>query len=350
MRTVSIKGAYELMRIYLLAGLVPFLKSKPGVGKSSIVKQFADENKLYLIDIRLAQCDPTDLNGFPAINKETEKAYYVPMDMFPLEDDPIPEGYVGWLLFFDELNGADRGVQKASYKVILDKGVGTNKIHSKVFMVAAGNNDTDNALVEELSSALQSRLAHIQVITSAPDWLPHAREYDFAHEVVSFIEWLPQSLNTFDPDMQGEEPTYPCERTWEMVSKLLTPTKIMPALQPSHPLALEAIAGIIGEGKAIEFLGYLKIFEDLPTVAAIIAAPNTVPLPNAPGTMYALTGIIGHAATADNISQLIKYANRMAKEYQVITLRCLAAKNPQLIQTTAVKDWIAENNTQLFAA
>lgn len=42
--------------------LVPMVVGSPGVGKSSIIAQVADHFKLKLIDIRLAQCDPCDLN------------------------------------------------------------------------------------------------------------------------------------------------------------------------------------------------------------------------------------------------------------------------------------------------
>jgi MoxR-like ATPase len=52
----------ELLTDALLAGVVPMVSSSPGMGKSSIAQQIADEYDLELIDIRLAQCDPTELN------------------------------------------------------------------------------------------------------------------------------------------------------------------------------------------------------------------------------------------------------------------------------------------------
>lgn len=344
MRSVSIADAAVLIETYVKAGLVPMLKSKPGIGKSSIVKQFADTYNLSLIDVRLAQCDPTDLLGFPDINKEKNKASYVPMDTFPLENDVIPEGYNGWCVFMDEFNAADRGVQKASYKIILDKMIGANKIHSKVVMITAGNNDTDGALVEELSSALQSRLAHIHVVSYPPGWIKWATKAGIANEVISFIDWLPQSLNMFSPEKQGEEPTYPCERTWEMVSKVISND-----FDPQAPLALEKLAGIIGEGKALEFINFLKIYKDLLTIPDILAAPSTVPMPCEAGTLYALTGVIGQAATKSNATGLIEFVSRMPKEYQVICLRCIVAKDPSLMRERALVNWTARNNIELFA-
>ena len=45
------------------AKLVPFLKSSPGQGKSDLTRELAKKYKLKVIDLRLSQCDPTDLNN-----------------------------------------------------------------------------------------------------------------------------------------------------------------------------------------------------------------------------------------------------------------------------------------------
>ncbi len=43
--------------------LVPFIKGDPGTSKSASVHQFAEAANLKLVDIRLATCDPTDINN-----------------------------------------------------------------------------------------------------------------------------------------------------------------------------------------------------------------------------------------------------------------------------------------------
>lgn len=111
---ITSSQAPHLLFSILKAGLVPMLEGSPGVGKSDIIKRVAEQNKLKVIDLRLAQCDPCDLNGFPTVNKETGTASYVPMDTFPIESTPIPKGYKGWLLFLDECNSAPRAVQAAA--------------------------------------------------------------------------------------------------------------------------------------------------------------------------------------------------------------------------------------------
>ena len=81
----------------------------PAIGKSAIVHQFASKFNLKLIDMRLGQCDPTDLLGFPRITGD--RSGYVPLEDFPLEGDKTPDGYAGWMLFLDELTSAPPAVQ-----------------------------------------------------------------------------------------------------------------------------------------------------------------------------------------------------------------------------------------------
>ncbi len=64
---VKISQAIRLLIAAIKAKVVPMLKGSPGTGKSQIVYQIAKEYNLQVIDIRLSQCDPTDLAGFPTI-------------------------------------------------------------------------------------------------------------------------------------------------------------------------------------------------------------------------------------------------------------------------------------------
>jgi len=108
----KISQAVRMIETAIRAKVVPFLKGSPGTGKSQIVHQIADNYNLALIDIRLSQCDPTDLAGFPTI--EGGKADYVPMKHFPVQSDPLPEGKAGWLIFLDEASSAPPAIQAAA--------------------------------------------------------------------------------------------------------------------------------------------------------------------------------------------------------------------------------------------
>jgi len=342
--TVSLSDAYQMVRDCFFAKLVPMVTGSPGMGKSSMLHAVAEELNLKIIDIRLAQCDPTDLLGFPAINDESGKATYRPMDMFPLEGDPIPKGYQGWMILLDEMNSADRDVQKACYKVIYDRMVGNKHLHKNCVIAAAGNLATDNAIVEDLSTALQSRMVHIEVSMdhdpNREDWLEWAAENGIDHRVMAYIRYAPNSLFKFNPD--HDDKTFSCPRTWEFASRLIQDKKRLTRTDKA------LIAGTVGEGVGREFTAFCEIETQIPTFREVIDDPKGTQLPNEPSVMFLMTGMIGANLTGDNIGQAIQYINRLPKEYQVIALRDARRRDKTLKEAPEMKQWISENATELF--
>jgi len=335
---VKASQAIRMITTYIKARLVPLMVGSPGCGKSQIYQQIADTYNLLLIDVRLSQCDVTDLNGFPQIIGK--KAGYVPMDTFPLEGDPIPDGYSGWLLLFDELTSAVPALQAASYKIILDRKIGSKNLHKNVAVCAAGNLETDNAIVEPMSTALQSRMCHLELVVDQPEWHDWATQNDIDFRITSHMGHLPKNLYTFKPDHTDN--TYACPRTWEFASRLLKTT------DESSPDLLPLLAGTISEGVAREFLLFCKIFNDLPTVPQITASPETIKVPDEPSILYALTGSIANHANEDNLTKLAVYVKRLPAEFQVVCLRETIRRTRGLLTHVAIKDWIKTSAVALF--
>lgn len=180
------------------AGIVPFLHSSPAQGKSSLAKKLAKHYKLKVIDLRLTELDSTDLSGLPYFNNG--KAEFMPFNTFPLQDTPIPEGYTGWLIILDEFNSANQAVMAAAYKLVLDRQVGQHKLHDKVAMIACGNLETDNAIVNPMSSALISRFAHFNIDINVDDWLEWASQAGIDYRITSYLSFKKSNLYSFKPD------------------------------------------------------------------------------------------------------------------------------------------------------
>lgn len=335
---VKISQAVRCITSYIQSGLVPMLVGSPGCGKSQIVHQIAAEYGLKVIDLRLSQCDPTDLLGFPTVMGK--KAGYVPMNTFPIEGDPIPEGYAGWMLFFDEFNGASPAVQTAAYKVVLDRMIGIYKLHKNVAIVCAGNLETDNAIVQPMSTALQSRLVHLELTVDPREWLDWAAENEIDYRITSYIGYKPGNVYTFKADHTDN--TYACPRTWEFANRLLKGTSI------DSVDALPMFAGILSEGVAREFMGFCKIDKDLPKMAQIIADPTGIRVPQEPSILFALTGAISHNATMENFEQLMKFVSRLPKEFQVVCLRETIRRGKEIRKHPAVRDWVVSNAADLI--
>lgn len=335
---VKISQAIPMLASYIRAKLVPMLVGSPGCGKSQIIYKIAEDYNLKVIDLRLSQCDPTDLAGFPTV--AGKKADYVPMAHFPIEGDPIPAGYSGWLLFLDEATSAPPAIQAAAYELILDRMVGSHHLHKNVAIVAAGNLETDNAIVQPMSTALQSRLVHLELVVDSNEWVEWAEQNNIDHRITSYIKFKPGQLYTFTPDHTDK--TYACPRTWEFANR------VMGVTQDGDKQRLAMLAGTLSEGVAREFTTFMKIYNDLPTPAQIILNPKEIRVPTEPSILFALTGSIAHNATPDNFSKLMEFIQRLPVEFQVVTMRETIRRNKAMMSHAAVQKWISESAASLF--
>lgn len=280
----------------------------------------------------MSQCDPTDLLGM--VKFEGVKVSYVPFDTFPLESDSIPEGYSGWCLFMDEANSAPRSVQAASYRIILDRMVGQHKLHDRVVIVCAGNLDTDGAITEEMSTALQSRLCHIEVYADLQEFIQYAMENNFDYRITSYLEFKPTSLYSFKPDHSDK--TYASPRTWEFCDKILKKTNDYKKLLP-------LLSGVLSEGIAREFIAFMKHEDKLAKVSDIVANPTGIKIPEEPSVLYALTGALSHHINEETCKELALFIDRLPTEFQIITFRGIALKHKTKWAEKLRQDWVNKN-------
>lgn len=327
----------------LYAGLVPNIIGSPGTGKSDIIKTFAREHNLKLIDIRLSQIDPVDLSGFLVPNEERTKGSYIPIDLFPLEDDELPENYFGWLIFLDEMNSAHRSVQAASYKLVLDRMIGNTKLHSKVAIVCAGNLATDNAIVTDLSTAMQSRLVHLELETPLLEWVKWASNNGIADSVIGFVQHRPELLHNFQPDHSDH--TFPCHRTWEFVSKI----EQSPVKASSLELLKKIISGTVGPGAAVEYLAFKEYYKEIPSSQEILTNPGGTAVPSSNGMLYALSTMFYSFTTVDNAYKVMEYISRMPIEFQIVSMRSIQNKNLDILTAPSVKEWIRQYGKELYS-
>lgn len=334
---VLVGQAKDLINDVLRAGLVPNLLSSPGLGKSSIAMQIAEQNNLELIDIRLTQMDPTELSGFPKL--DGTKATFVPMDLFPIEGEALPEGKVGWLLLLDELSSAAPAVVSAAYKLVLDRQVGQYNLHPSVYIIAAGNLSTDKAIVNHQGTAMQSRLVHLELEVDTEAWLQWADNNSVDHRVKSFIQFKPEGLHNFDPN--HNEHTFSSPRTWEFTSRII---KSMPSIGFDK---LPLLSGTIGEGMAREFHAFTEIYRDIPTIEAIMANPTGITIAEEPSVQYALSGMVSSYLSASNAAGILQFLSRLTIDFQVIALRSALARDIKLKNAPAIREWIARNSREL---
>jgi MoxR-like ATPase len=122
-----------------------FIWGPPGAGKSSLVREVANDAGLPVIDVRATLLDPTDIRGIPAV--QNGQAVWYPPSFLPTEDQSAG------LLFLDELTTAPPLVQASLYQLTLDRRVGEYRLPDGWFIVAAGNRAQDSSIVHRMPAA-----------------------------------------------------------------------------------------------------------------------------------------------------------------------------------------------------
>lgn len=343
---LSINNSKKAILTCLEAGLVALLRGQPGVGKSAIMKEVADHLNLELIDVRLAQMEPVDVLGFPNLNRETGRGSYMPMEMFPLEGDEIPKGKKGWLLFLDELPNANIQVQVAAYRLILDREIGNNKLHDNCLIAAAGNREEDACFVQEMPSALKSRMVHLELEMNYNEWLDFAIKQDYDYRVTSFIGFSPDKLHSAYVD--SDEPTYASPRTWEFVSKLI---KDKPDIDDA--VMRQILNGTVSSPITTEFMSYIKYFDKVANYKDVVKDPLKATCPDQYdiGLIWATIAMLNNSIDIKDLGKVMQYVDRLPEEYQLIFVKYLATAYPsQILHLEEMQPWIDKIVGMLWSA
>ncbi|MFD7788539.1 MoxR family ATPase [Streptomyces nojiriensis] len=248
----------------LLLGLATvrpvFLWGAPGIGKSSLVRKFADALGLECVSLLGTQLAPEDLIGVPQI--QGGRSVFCPPEAIA-RDEP-------YCLFLDELNAASPDVQKAFYSLILDRRIGSYELPAGSIVIGAGNRATDNALARPIASALVNRLTHVHLQASAGDWLVWAGEHGIHPWVTDYLTDRPDHLWSQPP--KTEEP-FSTPRSWHMLSDALH--SFGPELDEQ---TLKVIAhGTLTPAHAVSFCGYAKIVRHSFGIEAIMKGDASWP-------------------------------------------------------------------------
>ncbi|MDH6578398.1 MoxR family ATPase [Kitasatospora sp. MAP5-34] len=242
----------------LLLGLATvrpvFLWGAPGIGKSSLVREFADSLGLECVSLIGTQLAPEDLIGVPQITPDGRSRFCPPESI--ARDEP-------YCLFLDELNAATPDVQKAFYSLILDRRIGSYELPPGSIVIGAGNRATDGALARPMASALVNRLVHVHLRASATDWLSWAAGNGIHPWVVDYLTDRPDHLWSAPP--KSEEP-FSTPRAWHMLSDTLR--SFGPALD--EPTLKVLTYGLLTPQHAVSFCGYAKIVRNSYGLDAII--------------------------------------------------------------------------------
>jgi len=240
-----------------------FIWGPPGIGKSALVEQFAQDVGLDCVSLLGSQLAPEDLIGVPRI--EGNRSVFCPPRMIARD--------TAYLLFVDELNACSFEVQKAFYSLINDRRLGEYHLPEGSVVVGAGNRAQDQAIVKPMSSALMNRMLHVELKPTARDWLHWAYLQGIHEWIIRYVETRPDHLWIAPPKT---EETFTTPRAWHILSDALQAYGATVTPQEVEMLA----AGCLSQNHARSFGAFVKQLHGNLRVELILEGKQ--PLPRAP--------------------------------------------------------------------
>jgi len=257
-----------------------FLWGPAGIGKSEVVASVTQELGGYMIDLRMAQMEPTDIRGIPFYNKDINLMDWAPPIDLPTQE--LADQYPVVVLFLDEMNSAAPAVQAAAYQLILNRRIGKYVLPDNVVMVAAGNREGDKGVTYRMPMPLANRFIHLEMRADPVVWLEWAVRNNIHKDVVGFIEFAKNELSKNDAKTASR--AFQTPRTWTFVSQFLENEDSI-----DEDTLSNLIAGTVGEGVGIKFMAHRKHSKNMPKPADILSGKVTTLATKEISAMYSLT-------------------------------------------------------------
>lgn len=227
----------------------------------------------------LVQEDPA---GYPSANGDNVKLLVTPYFASVLECAAAnPKKAVGLIL--DELPQASPDVQLALCSIIYDRTLCGSKLPENVMIVATGNRKQDSSGANSGFAHLTNRMLMLEIEHDFKGWMEWAMEQgNIRPDVLAFLKSKPSALYLSTDPASGNEKEierdqyreaskhwrpFPSERAWTRVSELIN--RYEKSKLPDEVI-LTAVAGVVGEERAHDFMATRKIVHRLPERADLL--------------------------------------------------------------------------------
>ena len=216
-------GAYEIPSIRQRPML---LIGPPGIGKTQIMEQVAQECRIGLVAYTITHHTRQSAVGLPFIEhkmyggKEYAVTEYTMSEIVAsvydrIEKSGLPEG----ILFIDEINCVSETLAPTMLQFLQGKAFGNHKIPEGWIIVAAGNPPEYNKSVREFDIATLDRIKKIDVEADFEVWKEYAKQADIHPAILSFLTAKPQYFYQVETTVDGK--IFATPRGWEDLSGFL---------------------------------------------------------------------------------------------------------------------------------
>jgi hypothetical protein len=326
-----------------------FIYGAPGIGKTQIVAQAAEDLGCNLMFLDIQNYSPEDLVGVPTVvNGRTVNN---PPVMLPEDNGPNGKGGI---LFLDEMNRADDNTLKKLLRFIQSGVIGTYTLPSKWVIVAAGNRPIE-ADVPDPDPAFADRFSIVNYVPelgldeegkASGGWAKWAKD-KVMPEVVYFLGANKGLFHSMKAGVTNVN--FPTPRSWSLASMELMDVIKLKGVSDWRNLPTRTIQNIFTDkvgrdaaAKFVEFLEVLKQFtpEDMKTAMSTPDNARVVPQFNKEKRfLYVITKTLMDMAGDDEAkhANIIQYIDRYNQdEITSWALKQTYEKLPQMRNTSNV--------------
>ena len=204
-----------------------FLLGAPGVGKTAIMEQIAQELNIGLVSYSMTHHTRQSALGLPTIvhreyqGESFDVSVYTMSEIIAavyekMEHAGLKEG----ILFLDEINCVSETLGPSMLQFLQYKTFGNHKVPEGWVIVTAGNPPEYNRSVREFDVVTLDRLKVMEVEPDYEVWKFYAEQKGLHKAVLSYLEIRREDFYSIETTVDGKN--YVTARGWEDLSEALT--------------------------------------------------------------------------------------------------------------------------------